>query len=197
MAEIKNTFLKGKMNQDLDSRILPNGEYREARNLSISRSESSTVGEFENVLGNTAISSLTAIGASATTEIIGQLIDENSNVAYFLATDYDSPTEVRATAADNCYIVKVDLSAGNAVIETLQSVLISEDSDEIGLFCTNQLDKIKDCNYYIVTVDEGEDVVNANLSVTSNSIVGVGNGFITEYSLDASVGSIPTASITI
>ena len=110
MAEIKNTFLKGKMNQDLDSRILPNGEYREARNLSISRSESSTVGEFENVLGNTAISSLTAIGASATTEIIGQLIDENSNVAYFLATDYDSPAEVRATAADNCYIVKVDLS---------------------------------------------------------------------------------------
>jgi len=52
-------------------------------------------------------------------------------------------------------------------------------------------------NYYIVTVDEGEDVVNANLSVTSNSIVGVGNGFITEYSLDASVGSIPTASITV
>ena len=85
MAEIKNTFLKGKMNQDLDSRILPNGEYREARNLSISRSESSTVGEFENVLGNTAISSLTAIGASATTEIIGQLIDENSNVAYFFS----------------------------------------------------------------------------------------------------------------
>ena len=110
MAEIKNTFLKGKMNQDLDSRILPNGEYREARNLSISRSESSTVGEFENVLGNTAISSLTAIGASATTEIIGQLIDKNSNVAYFLATDYDSPTEVRATASNNCYIVKVDLS---------------------------------------------------------------------------------------
>jgi hypothetical protein len=110
MAEIKNTFLKGKMNQDLDSRILPNGQYREARNLSISRSESSTVGEFENVLGNTAISSLTAIGASATTEIIGQLVDENNNVAYFLATDHDSSAGVRATAANNCYIVKVNLS---------------------------------------------------------------------------------------
>jgi len=36
--------------------------------------------------------------------------------------------------------------------ETLQSVLISEDSDSNGLFCTNQLDKIKDCNYYIITV---------------------------------------------
>ena len=58
MAEIKNTFLKGKMNQDLDSRLLPNGEYREAINLMISRSEGSTVGEFENVLGNTVYSEI-------------------------------------------------------------------------------------------------------------------------------------------
>ncbi|MCH1547301.1 MAG: nucleotide sugar dehydrogenase [Flavobacteriaceae bacterium] len=36
--------------------------------------------------------------------------------------------------------------------QTLKSVLIGEDSDEIGLFCTNQLAKIKDCNYYIITV---------------------------------------------
>ena len=81
MAEIKNTFLKGKMNQDLDSRILPNGEYREARNLSISRSEGSTVGEFENVLGNTGVSSLSLLTppAPAGTEIIGQYIDENSS----------------------------------------------------------------------------------------------------------------------
>ena len=55
MAQIKNAFLKGKMNQDLDSRIIPNGEYREAINLQISRSESDTVGEFENVLGNTEL----------------------------------------------------------------------------------------------------------------------------------------------
>ena len=34
--------------------------------------------------------------------------------------------------------------------ETLQSVLVDEDSDANGLFCTNQLDKIKDCNYYIL-----------------------------------------------
>ncbi len=36
--------------------------------------------------------------------------------------------------------------------ETLKSVLISEDSDSNGLFCTNNLDKIKDCNNYIITV---------------------------------------------
>ena len=44
--------------------------------------------------------------------------------------------------------------------ETLQSVLIGEDSNEIGLFCTNQLDKIKDCNYYIVTVPTPVDKNN-------------------------------------
>ena len=44
--------------------------------------------------------------------------------------------------------------------ETLQSVLIVEKSDEIGLFCTNQLDKIKDCNYYIITVPTPVDKNN-------------------------------------
>ena len=44
--------------------------------------------------------------------------------------------------------------------ETLQSVLIDEDSDEIGLFCTNQLDEIKDCNYYIITVPTPVDKNN-------------------------------------
>ena len=44
--------------------------------------------------------------------------------------------------------------------ETLKSVLISEDSDEVGLFCTNQLNKIKDCNYYIITVPTPVDKNN-------------------------------------
>ena len=44
--------------------------------------------------------------------------------------------------------------------ETLQSVLIGEGSDQIGLFCTNQLDEIKDCNYYIITVPTPVDKNN-------------------------------------
>ena len=44
--------------------------------------------------------------------------------------------------------------------ETLQSVLIDEESNEIGLFCTNQLDKIKDCHYYIITVPTPVDKNN-------------------------------------
>ena len=44
MPEIKNNFLKGKMNKDLDDRLIPKGEYREAQNIIISESEGSDVG---------------------------------------------------------------------------------------------------------------------------------------------------------
>ena len=33
MAEVKNAFIKSKMNQDLDDRLLPSGEYREGINI--------------------------------------------------------------------------------------------------------------------------------------------------------------------
>ena len=44
--------------------------------------------------------------------------------------------------------------------KTLQSVLVGEDSCSNGLFCTNQLDKIKDCKYYIITVPTPVDKNN-------------------------------------
>ena len=49
MAQIKRNFLKSKMNKDLDARLIPNGEYREARNINISKSEGSDVGALENI----------------------------------------------------------------------------------------------------------------------------------------------------
>ena len=51
-------------------------------------------------------------------------------------------------------------------------------------------------NYYILTVDEGEDVVGGTLTPNSTR-VGIGNGFVSEYSFEASVGAIPTASVTV
>ena len=105
MAEIKNTFLKGKMNQDLDSRLLPNGEYREAINLQVSRSEGSTVGEFENMLGNTSIRNLNGDNAV----IIGQYVNETTNKVYLFATAYNNVDGVRSTSADN-FIYELDLS---------------------------------------------------------------------------------------
>jgi|MDSW01.1.fsa_nt_gb hypothetical protein len=103
MPEIKNNFLKGRMNQDFDSRILPDGEYREAINLLISRSEGDTVGEFENVLGNTGY---TLPGTNC--HVIGHFVDETNNIAYLFSTNYDGNT--RATSSNTCNILQVNLS---------------------------------------------------------------------------------------
>jgi len=52
MAEVKNAFIKSKMNKDLDSRLLPSGEYRNGFNIQVSKSEGEDVGALENALGN-------------------------------------------------------------------------------------------------------------------------------------------------
>ena len=38
MPEIKNQFTGGKMNKDLDERLVPKGEYRDAMNIQVSTS---------------------------------------------------------------------------------------------------------------------------------------------------------------
>ena len=53
MPEIKSSFLQGKMNKDLDDRILPKGQYRDAENIKIAKSDSSNVGAAQNIKGNT------------------------------------------------------------------------------------------------------------------------------------------------
>lgn len=52
MPELKNTFLEGKMNKDLDARLLKNGEYVDAQNIHVTKSEGSNVGTVQNILGN-------------------------------------------------------------------------------------------------------------------------------------------------
>ena len=53
MPNIKHHFRAGRMNKDLDERLVPNGEYRDAQNIEIVTSEGSSVGAIQNVLGNT------------------------------------------------------------------------------------------------------------------------------------------------
>jgi len=53
-------------------------------------------------------------------------------------------------------------------------------------------------NYYILTVEDGEDVVGQNDVLAPNStVVSIGNGFITDYSFEAAVGGLPTATVTV
>jgi len=80
MAEVKNAFIKSKMNKDLDSRLLPSGEYRNAINAQVSRSEGADVGALENVLGNTEL--IEFVSAVAAAVSIGEIVDEAT--VYFM-----------------------------------------------------------------------------------------------------------------
>ena len=53
MAESKRIFVTGRMNKDLDERLVQNGEYRDAMNVEVVSSEGSNVGSLQNLLGNT------------------------------------------------------------------------------------------------------------------------------------------------
>ena len=44
MPELKRTFSGGAMNKDLDERLVPNGQYRDALNVQVSTSEGADVG---------------------------------------------------------------------------------------------------------------------------------------------------------
>jgi hypothetical protein len=52
MAESKRTFIAGKMNQDIDERMLPDGQYRSASNITIEATGGSNMGAAQNALGN-------------------------------------------------------------------------------------------------------------------------------------------------
>ena len=89
MAEVKNAFIKSKMNKDLDARLLPNGEYREGVNIQVSRSEGADVGALENVLGNKQLVDFrTLSGCSCELQTIGTFTDGVSNDIFVFLTNY-------------------------------------------------------------------------------------------------------------
>jgi hypothetical protein len=95
------------MNKDLDDRLIPNGEYRDAQNISVGKSEDDDIGALETVLGNTliGISDL----SNPNLEIIGYITDKNNDSVYVFATDYTDGANfdsapVRATSINRCII---------------------------------------------------------------------------------------------
>lgn len=84
MPRIKNTFSAGRMNKDLDSRLIPVGEYRDALNIKLRSSSGADVGAIENVLSNTALSSITL---NSNPKTLGTLVDKFSDNIYWWVHD--------------------------------------------------------------------------------------------------------------
>jgi len=52
-------------------------------------------------------------------------------------------------------------------------------------------------NYYIRTVGEGADALGVASGNTSQDVIGIGNGFVTSYTSEGSVGNFPTCTVNV
>jgi len=76
------------MNKDLDDRLIPNGEYRDAQNISVGKSEDDDIGALETVLGNTEKVFTITPALPADIKTIGYLTDEYTQKIFVFATNY-------------------------------------------------------------------------------------------------------------
>ena len=79
MAEIKQNFSAGKMNKDLDERLVPKGQYRHAENIQVSTSEDADVGAVENISSNIQLSGI----LSDSSKCVGVYSNEKDNSVYW------------------------------------------------------------------------------------------------------------------
>ena len=89
--ELNKTFIAGKMNKDLDERLVPDGEFIDALNVTIDTTSGSNIGSVTNSLGNTLVTNIQELiedeglvyeGSNAKT--IGAVTYEADNLIYWL-----------------------------------------------------------------------------------------------------------------
>ena len=105
MAEIKHDFTAGKMNKDLDERLVRNGEYRDAMNIQVRTTDGGgdgvgDAGVVQNLQGNSQVG--TSMGndlvdgfLDADFVCVGSITDEKSDNAYFLFTNAHSTASIK------------------------------------------------------------------------------------------------------
>ena len=102
MPEIKHTFSAGKMNKDLDERLVPNGEYRDAMNIQVRTTDAEgdgygDAGAVQNIKGNRQISETVwyetpitpALDTPNNSKVVGSVANEKNNAAYFMVAAPD------------------------------------------------------------------------------------------------------------
>jgi hypothetical protein len=89
--DVKNVFMRGIMNKDLDDRLVPEGQYRDAQNISVSTSDGDGVGAAKNHLGNTERVDIATLSGRqvVNARTIGSVAYEAGNLVYWMvASDY-------------------------------------------------------------------------------------------------------------
>ena len=91
MPEFVHVFQSGRMNKDLDERLVPNGEYRDALNLDLANSDNGNAGSLKNVRGNSQLRGKPQwnnnyIDSLTNAKCIGSFTDDKSDKIYWFVT---------------------------------------------------------------------------------------------------------------
>lgn len=95
MPELKRNFSQAKMNKDLDERLIPNGQYRDATNIQISTSDDSNVGSAQTLLGNTIKNTIEngIYSVPTTSTCIGSVgLPETDKIYYMVSAGINTTT---------------------------------------------------------------------------------------------------------
>lgn len=85
MPNLNRRFSSGRMNKDLDERLVPNGEYRDALNIEVATSDTSDMGTVQTVMGNLNMS-LTTIDPNNIGDFycVGSVVNEQHDKIYWM-----------------------------------------------------------------------------------------------------------------
>ena len=110
MPELKRNFSQAKMNKDLDERLVPNGQYRDATNIQISTSDKSDVGSAQTLLGNELKNAIgnTTLSIPTTSTCVGSIALPETDKIYYMISAGINNTTGAALDIKKDYIVQYD-----------------------------------------------------------------------------------------
>ena len=123
MPEIKTAFNQGKMNKDLDERLIPSGQYRDALNIEITSAEQGGAGTARNIIGNTSVDNSLIPAVDLNASCVGSIANDRTNKLYWFvkAQGVDAILEYDQTLNSSQFIA-VDM-AGAGEYATLKPFL--------------------------------------------------------------------------
>ena len=138
MPELKRTFSGGAMNKDLDERLLPKGQYRDALNVQVSTSEGADVGTLQNILGNKLPTSSIASNLGNFPFVVGSIRRDETECVYWFVTsqtksliiEYDQfSNSIAPVLVDENSVLKFSRNNLITGIEILDDFLIWTDNN--------------------------------------------------------------------
>ena len=119
--KLQNTFVQGKLNQDIDERLLPKGQYPYALNVRVANSEGSDVGAIENAKGNEKLTALALTDAKT----IGAYSDGSNQKLYWFVTSDEKDLVVEYDVYSNQINIVLESSNPNSVLNFKKNKLIT------------------------------------------------------------------------